>query len=844
MALKKELIYIDDVDKTDAIASIVKVNDTFQITYKSSEKSYTYSSKRLNIKKSGIQTPDAKNIFAYLNRIAAITGFNPKDKSNVLERIYAKISFIPKEAILSNFLNLKQPPKNSIERSIDIFPFGFNLSQNEAVNNAFNHPLSIIEGPPGTGKTQTILNIIANAVMQDKTVAIVSNSNSATKNVYEKLEKNGLDFIAAVLGNSENKKEFIASQSVIPDLSSAQLSAKRHAKMLLNATELHQEISNNLSFKNELALVIKEITAVETEHRHFKLAPELKTDTPYKLAINSDKLLSLWMLFEKIAQSDKPLKWWNRLWYQIKYRIRDSSFFDLDPKEIIALCQATYYTKKLAELNTLKSSLEAKLNKFSFDQKMKTYTDLSMLIFKNSLYNSYKGRSRKVYELRDLQHNVKVFMQDFPVVMSTAFSLRSSLSDTVMYDYVIVDEASQVDIATGALSLSCARNIVIVGDLKQLPHIVTRAVAKQTNEIFDAFRIPESFRHAQHSLLSAVLSTFPLSAKTLLKEHYRCHPSIIEFCNQKFYNNELIVHTAYESEVEPLLLYKTNAGNHARDRVNQRQIAVIKEEIIPQNNLANKDLGIVSPYRNQTDELQVAFKNTRIVADTVDKFQGRENDYIILCSVDNEITEFTDNANRLNVAISRAIKQLIVLIHGNETNEDTNYADFVHYVAYNNFSIIESDIRSVFDYLYKCYEKQRKAVIAKYGSKSEFDSENLMYAAIADILAQVEFSKYDVVLHYPLKNIIRNYSKLSPEEERYALHGSTHVDFLIYNKLGKRPALVVEVDGYSFHQAHSRQAERDRMKDAILSKYGIPLIRLCTTGSDEQNKIEKLLRTL
>ena len=43
------------------------------------------------------------------------------------------------------------------------------------------------------------------------------------------------------------------------------------------------------------------------------------------------------------------------------------------------------------------------------------------------------------------------------------------MNDNVVYDYVIMDEASQVDIATGALAMSCAKNMVIVGDTNQLP---------------------------------------------------------------------------------------------------------------------------------------------------------------------------------------------------------------------------------------------------------------------------------------------------------------------------------------------------------------------------------------
>ena len=79
---------------------------------------------------------------------------------------------------------------------------------------------------------------------------------------------------------------------------------------------------------------------------------------------------------------------------------------------------------------------------------------------------------------------------------------------------------------------------------------------------------------------------------------------------------------------KPLIVYKTVAGNHTRDNVNQRQIDVIKNEIIPNENLCTIDdsLGIVTPYRNQTNALQSQFKGTGVKADTVDKFQGQEND--------------------------------------------------------------------------------------------------------------------------------------------------------------------------------------------------------------------------
>ena len=91
-----------------------------------------------------------------------------------------------------------------------IYPFGLNESQLAAVEQAFLAQVSVIEGPPGTGKTQTILNILANILLRGQTVAVLSNNNAAVENVYEKLEKCGLGHLIAKLGNQDNRKDFFA----------------------------------------------------------------------------------------------------------------------------------------------------------------------------------------------------------------------------------------------------------------------------------------------------------------------------------------------------------------------------------------------------------------------------------------------------------------------------------------------------------------------------------------------------------------------------------------------------------------------------------------------------------
>ena len=162
-----------------------------------------------------------------------------------------------------------------------------------------------------------------------------------------------------------------------------------------------------------------------------------------------------------------------------------------------------------------------------------------------------------------------------------------------------------------------------------------------------------------NSLLNSSLLVWTDIPNTLLKEHYRCEPRIINFCNKMFYNNELVIMT--EKEDSPSLsLYITSEGNHARKHHNKRQIDVIKQDILPElKQKGLNDIGIISPYRDQVEEIKRQL-GEEIEIDTVHKFQGREKDAIIISSVDNKISEFVDDPNLLNVAVSRAKKYLAV----------------------------------------------------------------------------------------------------------------------------------------------------------------------------------------
>lgn len=99
----------------------------------------------------------------------------------------------------------------------------------------------------------------------------------------------------------------------------------------------------------------------------------------------------------------------------------------------------------------------------------------------------------------------------------------------------------------------------------------------------------------------------------------------------------------------------------------------------------------------------------------------------------------------------------------------------------------------------------------------------------------------DVVSHFPLNMLIKDLSPLDERECQYAMNPATHLDFLIYNRISKKPVLAIEVDGYRYHREDTEQASRDLLKNHIMELYGIPLLRLKTNGSGERERIIEML---
>ena len=845
-----------ELSDVTAISVFKGINDSYwHICFKNGSKR-DYSQKELDIKKSILsQQPQSLKVFEYLKQIASLNNIkNEETGEKLLVKMFEKLAFISDDVALAKYLN---PPllqsETMSQEYIPIFPFGCNNSQYKAVKNAMENQFSVIQGPPGTGKTQTILNIIANILMQGKTVQIVSNNNSATENVYEKLSstKYNFGFIAATLGKSKNKINFIGNQEThYPDFSSW--------KVKENPIELQKKISKEstqlkiiFDKQEKLAHLKQELSQLVLELEYFnQYIKELNVNIEninFKKNLHSRSWIILWQKCQLISENKKSIGFLFKIKSIFKYGITDWSFYKQDISKIIITFQVMYYHTRQAELIKEITDIEKYLNN-SDENLLDNLSSHSIILLKDKLARKYElNGSRKTFNIDDLWKKTTEFLVEYPVILSTTFSSKNSLNQNVVYDYLIMDEASQVDIATGALALSCAKNVVIVGDTKQLPNVVTNDIKAKAKVIFDSFKLNEGYQYTK-SFLQSILDVMPNVTQTLLREHYRCHPKIINFCNQKFYHGDLIIMTTDKGEKDVLSVVKTAVGNHERDHYSQRQIDVIKQEIISQYTLNPEETGIITPYKNQVEALKEEISN--IDTATVHKFQGKEKENIIISTVDDEISDFIDDPYLINVAISRAKKKLILVTTGNEQTKERNITDLINYIKHNNFEVRDSKIYSIFDYLYKQYNKERATYLKKHKKVSEYDSENLMYSLIDEIISDDKYSSLDFICHFPLNRLIKlnesiKESKLlTMQEQQYIKNPATHLDFLIYNRFSKKPLLAIEVDGYKYHKKNSRQASRDSLKDHILELYEIPLLRFKTNGSGEKEKIIKLLEKL
>ena len=245
-------------------------------------------------------------------------------------------------------------------------------------------------------------------------------------------------------------------------------------------------------------------------------------------------------------------------------------------------------------------------------------------------------------------HAVKEALQRTNLVAATAH--RASTIPYLRsrsFEMAIVDEAGQL---TEPLTLGLilrARRFVLIGDDRQLPPVVrTRGLA--------------------HSMFERLKKDS--GAITLLDTQYRMHPQIMDISNRLFYGGRLRAGITGQERRPPdglpVVFIPVESRRDGRSNPEEAGVVVdIVRSLTRDFGVAPESIGVVSPFRAQVVLLRQMLNGVGVAVDTVERFQGGERDIMILSFVRSRGTGFVFDDRRLNVAITRARRKLVMVAH-------------------------------------------------------------------------------------------------------------------------------------------------------------------------------------
>lgn len=840
-----------------SITKVMQFEDWYKVFYESGSNA-SYFGSVIEIKRTVEKEPLISSAIAYLKQVVEYL----KREDDGVDFLAAQLEKLrPVEGCALARILYKSAVERTTNMASLIFPFASNYSQMQAVKQAFANDLSVIQGPPGTGKTQTILNIAANALLQGKTVAVVSGNNEATRNVAEKMNKEGLAFLTAFLGNKDNVEKFFSTATLIPS------HAEEWTRLpLVNRQQLddiNSRLEQSLLFQIQIPKLKKQIAELQIEKALSDAKCNGASSQPHEKTIRKCKTshdaMRVSAILDVVAQKDK-LGFFVKLGFRFKYGIKLTKDLLLALGDTIDYLQNKYYALKLAELAVELAHKEETIAKSAIEQLKSKSTTLGRNTLFKAIGEKCGNDIQDNTEIR--QRNYRARMRDFtkryPIIFSTTNALQYCTGEGFLYDYLIIDEASQVNIVTACIAFACAKNVVLVGDKMQLPHVVRADDIQPLREIFAEYSLPKEIEYSRHSILDAITEMYGSGVpNTLLNEHYRCDPQIIEFCNKRFYDDSLIVQTTHKGD-DCGVKFVTTEAHHASKRMNIRQVEIIARDILPELDIIicrradSKEftMGIVAPYRNQVELLKSRFGNRDVLIDTVHKFQGKEKTAIIMSTVSDRIqkfdederVDFLNNPNLINVAISRA-QDVLYIIASTELleQEGSLLHDFVKYNEYYCGGLRRhTTVYSVFDLMFDEYSSVLQSLKNRIKSISMFDSENIIATVIDDICKSKKFGLLKFHYNYPLRKVLDLGSIMDADDLKFVKNPNTHCDFILFDLLNKEIRLVIEVDG----RQHSEpvQKTRDERKDRLLTAAGIKVLRLPTTAIECQEQIEEALQ--
>ena len=334
-------------------------------------------------------------------------------------------------------------------------------------------------------------------------------------------------------------------------------------------------------------------------------------------------------------------------------------------------------------------------------------------------------------------NSIKSTLADARIVVATTSTMNSNaaLFNIKHFDLAIIDEASQI-LEPNIIGLLTARHaerraidrFILIGDHKQLPAVVQQSDAE--TEIDDGELLRINLLSCANSLFERLILTERAAGRTdfigTLHKQGRMHPDIADFANRKFYAREQLECVPLAHQLEQTLAYNETSEDETDDVLKAHRMIFIPSKPCRQLNISEKvnteeariitdllrrlyrqlgnnfdpqkSVGVIVPYRNQIAMIRKEIEKLgipeleEISIDTVERYQGSQRDIILYSFTIQsryQLDFLTANTfyedgqpidRKLNVAITRARKQLILT--GNEPTLRQNqiFAELIDYI--------------------------------------------------------------------------------------------------------------------------------------------------------------------
>jgi predicted DNA helicase len=273
------------------------------------------------------------------------------------------------------------------------------------------------------------------------------------------------------------------------------------------------------------------------------------------------------------------------------------------------------------------------------------------------------------------------------VVCTTNSTAGSDRMGDRTFDTLVIDEATQATAPSCWIPMTHAGRAILVGDHKQLPPTIQNAEAARQGLRYTLFE-----RLAKHHETDPEA---PGTIRSLLRTQYRMHETIMGFSSQRFYDGRLMAadavrtHTladlgvtsdglpSVEREIlapeSPLVFVDTTGldapelqrrGSHSRENPREAKLVTRLVRTLLDAGLAASQIAVIAPYDDQVDRIGGALDVEGLEVDTVDGFQGREKEVVLVSLVrsnDRGEIGFLNEPRRFNVALTRARRKAVVV---------------------------------------------------------------------------------------------------------------------------------------------------------------------------------------